>query len=56
VTKTPRKISVWTRTRGYSRRYAPNTPLIAPDAPTIGMADDGLITTWVAAAATPHNR
>src|ERR1051326_8817995 len=38
-----RMMSVCTRTRGYSSRYAPSTPLIAPDAPTIGTTEWGLM-------------
>jgi hypothetical protein len=29
------------------------TPLMAPEAPTIGMTDDGWTATWASAAATP---
>ena len=45
-----------TRTCGKSTTYAPITPLIAPDAPTIGTAEAGLRTTCVRAAATPVSR
>ena len=33
--------SMLTRTCGYSTRYAPSTPEIAPDAPTVGTGDAG---------------
>ena len=32
------------------------TPLMAPDAPTIGTMLDGLMNVWVAAAARPQSR
>jgi len=32
------------------------TPLIAPEAPTIGTTERGLTTTCTSAAATPHAR
>jgi hypothetical protein len=36
--------------------YAPITPLIAPEAPTIGMALPGFTRVWVAAATNPVSR
>ena len=41
---------------GNISRYAPITPLIAPDAPTIGTADDGSAATCASAAASPVRR
>jgi hypothetical protein len=35
---------------------APNTPLIAPDAPITGSTDSGKNRTWIAAATTPAER
>jgi len=32
-----------TRARGYSTRYAPSTPAIAPDAPIMGCAESGVV-------------
>ena len=32
-------IKIWTFTFGYKKRYAPITPPIAPEAPTIGITD-----------------
>ena len=45
-----------TLTRGNNTRYAPITPLIAPDAPTMGMMDWVSAMTCASAAATPHSR
>ena len=42
--------------RGYSSRYAPSTPEIAPLAPTIGTSESGFGSTCAATAATPHSR
>ena len=36
--------------------YAPSTPAIAPDAPTIGICDDGDVRICDIAAASPHSR
>ena len=44
VRMNPSGTSVNTRTRGKRTRYAPITPLIAPDAPTIGIAEPGSAT------------
>jgi hypothetical protein len=41
VAEKPRNTRVNTRTRGNSTRYAPMIPLMAPEAPTIGMFDSG---------------
>ena len=51
--KIPRNTSVDTRAPGNSTRYAPSTPAIAPDAPTIG---DGSMSPWPAAAMIPLAR
>src|SRR5439155_3588193 len=56
VMKKPSVSSVCTRTRGYRRMYAPMTPLIAPEAPTIGATECGWMNTCAAAAATPQIR
>ena len=32
------------------------TPLMAPEAPTMGIAEAGLVTTWARAAASPQIR
>ena len=49
IAKTRKKItkmnSMLTRTFGYSTRYAPSTPEIAPDAPTVGTGDAGCAST-----------
>jgi len=39
VMKIPRKMSVRMRAPGERTRYAPSTPAIAPDAPSIGAGD-----------------
>ena len=54
--KMNRNTSRLTRTRGYRSKYAPTTPEIAPDAPTMGTGEAGLIKTCAAAAARPHSR
>ena len=55
-TKITQMNSTLTRTRGYSIRYAPSTPEMAPEAPTMGTGDAGSMATWVAAAARPHTK
>src|SRR4051812_10253536 len=48
--------SMFTRTRGYSTRYAPIPPEIAPDAPTVGTGDAGATRMCAPAATSPHTR
>ena len=48
--------AVSTRECGYSTKYAPITPAIAPLAPIIGTIDDGFMATWPSAATAPQNR
>ena len=45
-----------TRALGKSKRYPPITPAIAPEAPTIGMGENGSIATCATAAARPERR
>src|SRR3954452_658616 len=49
-------MNVTTRLRGKETRYAPSTPAIAPEAPTVGMVDSGESATWQSAAPRPHSR
>src|SRR5205807_4226281 len=48
--------STCTRAPGYSSRYAPRTPAIAPLAPIAGSVDRGLARTWTMFAITPQRR
>ena len=51
--KKPKKSSDRMRTFGNITRYAPMTPAMAPDAPTIGTVLLGCTTTWANVAARP---
>src|SRR5439155_1590204 len=51
-----KKKSIRTLTLGYSTRYAPRIPEMAPDAPTVGSGDAGWAIMCAAAAARPHTR
>ena len=52
----PPRVKTRTLLRGKSRMYAPRTPLIAPEAPTVGTPECGADMMWAKAAATPHTR
>ena len=45
-----------TRECGYSTKYAPITPAIAPLAPTVGICDDGSLKKCASVAMAPHSR
>jgi hypothetical protein len=47
---------VSTRERGYSTKYAPITPAMAPEAPTIGTSESGAAAVCASAAPTPLSR
>lgn len=49
----PSGISVTILESGNIKKYAPITPEIAPDAPTVGMGEFALKNQWVKAAAKP---
>ena len=41
---------------GYSTKYAPITPAIAPDAPIVGIGDPGSVITCAKVATAPQSR
>jgi hypothetical protein len=49
-------IQILIREYGCKKKYAPNTPAIAPDAPTTGVANCGLNNHCVTVAINPHNK
>ena len=56
VKKIPRKTNVFTRDHGNHTRYAPITPAIAPEAPTIGTGESGATTPAPRRRRAPHSR
>jgi hypothetical protein len=44
------------RERGKRKRYAPSTPAIAPEAPTVGTVESPLVNQCVSPAMTPVRR
>jgi len=45
-----------TRARGKRKKYAPSTPAMAPDAPTVGIVEVGFVKQWVTPAAMPVSK
>jgi hypothetical protein len=52
----PPRVMTRTRLRGKRRMYPPSTPLMAPDAPTLGTLEPELNAMWAKPAARPQTR
>ena len=56
VQKKPRKIKVFIFAKGNKIKYPPNTPDIAPLAPTMGILESRSVAIWPRAARVPQTK